>query len=194
MYLTSPAAFVQFYYQSFCQIAYHFSRQIPATSELKVDYAKLAECFSLIDKHGVAHRPAYWELHPGSTQHSSQLGCTRAESIQRWVDHNAFVGKFVPQYVHTQLQKEGTRSMSHFPRSVQAHRALEEARKKADRKAKRRAKRSSRSKAADSSASSTLQPSSHAPSTSHDSREDDIDDGELFTSLRAGRCNQNTSR
>ncbi|TFK78861.1 hypothetical protein K466DRAFT_441144, partial [Polyporus arcularius HHB13444] len=95
-YLTSPAAFLQHYYQTMCQLMYHLARQVPDKAKMRVDFKKLAECFSMVDDSGATIQPDFWELHPGSTARSSTLGCTRKEAAVAWDEHKLRQGRFIP--------------------------------------------------------------------------------------------------
>ena len=88
-------------------MAYHFGRQVGHDSRIEVDYRKLAECFKLVEKNGTTHEPEFWELHPGSTAASTELGCTRKEAIALWQDHTDLYGGLIPYEVHTTAQKSG---------------------------------------------------------------------------------------
>ena len=103
---------MQFYYRTFCQMAYHFGRQVGHESRIDVDYRKLAECFTLVEKNGTEHRPAFWELHPGSTASSAELGCTREETVKLWQKHTQLYGGLIPYEVHTASQKTGERVLN----------------------------------------------------------------------------------
>ncbi|RDX41183.1 hypothetical protein OH76DRAFT_1489674 [Lentinus brumalis] len=105
-YLTSPAAFLQHYYQTMCQLMYHLARQVPDKAKMRVDFKKLAECFSMVDDSGATIQPDFWELHPGSTARSSTLGCTRKEAAVAWDEHKLHQGRFIPHVVHSQLGKK----------------------------------------------------------------------------------------
>ena len=50
---------MRFYYRTFCQMAYHFGRQVGHDSRIEVDYRKLAECFKLVEKNVRLLRPTY---------------------------------------------------------------------------------------------------------------------------------------
>ncbi|KAI0739287.1 hypothetical protein C8Q80DRAFT_1124618 [Daedaleopsis nitida] len=89
LYLTTPPAFLKFYYRTFCQLAHHFGRQAPRGSTLRVDYKKLSECFTLTEEDSAEHQPEFWQLHPGSEATSEQFGCTREESVSVYVHHIA---------------------------------------------------------------------------------------------------------
>lgn len=102
LYLTSPAAFMKFYYRTFCQMAHHFGRQAPRGSTISVDYKKLSECFKLTEEDGTEHQPEFWELHPGSEAKSAQFQCTRKESVKLWEKHKERHGKLMPSVVHAQ--------------------------------------------------------------------------------------------
>ncbi|KAI0744320.1 hypothetical protein C8Q80DRAFT_1272880 [Daedaleopsis nitida] len=106
-YLTSPKSFLQFYYQGLCQIAHHFGRQVPQQARMEVDFKKLVECFSGIDKDGARHHAQFWELHPGSTLVSEEYGCTRKEAVKAWDDCIAKQSECIPYAVYKQLQKKG---------------------------------------------------------------------------------------
>ena len=105
MHLTSPQAFLDFYYRGFCQMAHHFGRQVGQEATMQVDYAKLAECFTLVEKNGTVHHPKVWTLHPGSTVACPELGCTRKQSIKLWEDHKAKHAKLIPYAVHMARQR-----------------------------------------------------------------------------------------
>lgn len=102
LYITTPPAFLKFYYRTFCQMAHHFGRQAPHGSTLSVDYKKLSECFTLTEENGVEHQPEFWQLHPGSEAASERFGCTREESVKRWEEHKERHGKLMPSVVHAQ--------------------------------------------------------------------------------------------
>ena len=121
LYLTSPQAYVDFFYRGFCQMAHHFGRQVGHEANMVVDYAKLAECFTLVEKNGTKHTPKFWELHPGSTARSEELGCTRAESIELWQKHKTLHAKFIPYAVHTDLQRQRGTLAHPEPRDVAHH-------------------------------------------------------------------------
>ena len=112
LYLTSPASFIRFYYRTFCQMAYHFGRQVGHSSHIDVDYRKLAECFTLVEKNGTRHRPEFWELHPGSTETSAELGCTRKEAVTLWHEHTKLYGSLIPYEVHTASQKSSESALN----------------------------------------------------------------------------------
>ncbi|KAI0716827.1 hypothetical protein C8Q76DRAFT_616910, partial [Earliella scabrosa] len=99
-YLSSPDAYLQFYYRGLCQMAHHFGRQAPPPNRIEIDFKKLAECFSLVDKDGVVHKANFWELHPGSTASSSEFGCTRQDSVAEWEKYNATQAKHVAHASH----------------------------------------------------------------------------------------------
>lgn len=102
LYLTTPPAFLKFYYRTFCQMAHHFGRQAPRGTTIEVDYKKLSECFTLIEDDGEVHTPDFWELHPGSEATSSEFNCTRKESILRWHEHKERHSRLMPAAVHKQ--------------------------------------------------------------------------------------------
>ena len=106
LYLTTPSSFLNFYYRGLCQIAYHFNRQVPTTARLQIDYHKMAQCLSLVDQDGGVHYPRPWQLHPGSTQQSSEFGCTRKEAVQLWDNHKASMSRFIPYVVHSQRKQK----------------------------------------------------------------------------------------
>ncbi|KAI0730681.1 hypothetical protein C8Q76DRAFT_690725 [Earliella scabrosa] len=129
LYLTSPASFLRFYYRTFCQMAYHFGRQVGNSCRIDVDYEKLAECFTLVEKDGTQHRPEYWQLHPGSTERSDELRCTREESIRLWQDHTALYGGLIPYEVHSSTQKQ---SASQKTKSASSSSAVPKPKRAAD--------------------------------------------------------------
>ncbi|KAI0688832.1 hypothetical protein C8Q76DRAFT_788245 [Earliella scabrosa] len=52
----------------------------------------------------------FWELHPGSTASSAELGCTREETVKLWQKHTQLYGGLIPYEVHTASQKTGVRA------------------------------------------------------------------------------------
>lgn len=87
-------------------MAHHFGRQAPRDCQLKVDYKKLAECFSLTEKDGTEHRPDFWELHPGSKVRSEEFNCTREDSVKLWEEHKERHGRLMPAAVHAERRGE----------------------------------------------------------------------------------------
>ncbi len=106
-YLTSPAAFLEYYYRAMCQLTYHLTRQVPEKANMRVDFKKLAECFSLEDEKGNTITPEPWELHPGSLSKSVKFECTRQEAASAWEAHKAEQGRYLPHVVHRQFQDRG---------------------------------------------------------------------------------------
>ncbi|KAI0735721.1 hypothetical protein C8Q76DRAFT_609997 [Earliella scabrosa] len=94
-WLSPPDAYLQWWYQTWCQQIGFFARQVPPSVQLQVDYRMLSRCFSVMDR-GRRVEAAPWDFHPGSTLRSTRLECTRAETVDLWQEHKDRQSKFIP--------------------------------------------------------------------------------------------------
>ena len=103
--LTPAVMFLQWFFQSVVQILYYFLRQIPAHLDVKIDFDRMAECFSAKDPNDPSRRITAqpWKFRSDAKE-------LRHEAERRYEHFAQLQRMFVPNGVHLKLGEEGTHS------------------------------------------------------------------------------------